>query len=178
MPVPYRRIASFAFVLLAATELGTCAFAQQTPYFVPGNLVVAVEGCGVQAGTCTSVPNGTGTGSGNSSSGGYGDNQAGPLTLFQYTPSGTSSATYVNSLVLPQTVSGANLPVSGEYGSSSEGTLQLSGAGQYLTIAAYGINAATFDATPTAYGAAPSNALAQSGSLTGRATPRWLASSP
>jgi hypothetical protein len=152
----------------ACLILSVPAFAQQTPQFTPGNLVVAVEGCGVYAGTCTNVANGTGTGTGNSSATGYGDNQAAPLTLFQFTPIGTTSATYVNSLVLPQTASGANLPVSGEYGSSSEGTLQLSGSGQYLTIAGYGINAATFNANPTAYGAAPSLALAQSGSLTGQ----------
>ena len=138
----------------------------QSPLFTAGNLVVTVEGCGVHGGTCTAVPNGTGTGAGNSSVGGYGDNQAAPLTLFQYTPTGTTSVMFVNSLVLPQTGSGANLPVSGEYGSSSEGTLQLSGTGQYLTIVGYGINAATFDANPTFYGAAPSDALAQSGSLT------------
>jgi len=143
-------------------------FAQQSPQFTTGNLVVAVEGCGVHAGTCTAVPNGTGTGTGNSSAGGYGDNQAAPLTLFQYAPVGTTGAVYVNSLVLPQTGSGANLPISGEYGSSSEGTLQLSGSGRYLTIMGYGINAATFDANPTLFGAGPSNALAQSGSLTGQ----------
>jgi len=139
-------------------------------FFTPGNLVVAVEGCGVQGGTCTAVPNGTGNGSLNSSVGGYGDNQAAPLTLFQFTPSGA----FVNSFVLPQSGSGANLPVSGEYGSSSEGTLQLSGGGQYLTIMGYGIDAPTFDAayftgfTLDPYGAAPSGALAQSGSLTGQ----------
>ncbi len=154
------------------------AIAQQTPVFTPGNLVVAVEGCGVFAGTCTTVQNGAGNGTGNSSTGGYGDNQAGPFTLFQYTPIGTGSVLYVNSLVLPQNASGANLPVSGEYGSSSEGTLQLSGSGQYLTIMGYGVNAAAFDANPPAFGAAPSNALGQSGSLTGQsytAVPRVVA---
>lgn len=154
------------------------AIAQQTPVFTPGNLVVAVEGCGVFAGTCTTVQNGAGNGTGNSSTGGYGDNQAGPFTLFQYTPIGTGSVLYVNSLVLPQNASGANLPVSGEYGSSSEGTLQLSGSGQYLTIMGYGVNAAAFDANPPAFGAAPSNALGQSGSLTGQsytAVPRVIA---
>ena len=151
-----------------ATGLMMCgaAFAQG-PVFIPGNLVVAVEGCGVYAGTCTTVANGTGTGAGNSSLGGYGDNQAGPLTLFQFAPSGTSGAVFVNSVVLPQTAAGANGPVSGEYGSSSEATLQLSGTGQYLTIMGYGVNAAAFDATPTMFGAAPSLALGQSGSLTG-----------
>ncbi len=158
----FRRVHPFLLVALAASP----ALAQQTT-FTPGNLVVAVEGCGVYGGTCT-VQGGTGTGSGNSNAGGYGDNQAGPLTLFQFSPVNTSSVAYVNSLMLPQTASGANLPVSGEYGSSSEATLQLSGNGQFLTVMGYGVNAAAFDANPAAYGAAPSNALAQSGSLTGQ----------
>lgn len=164
---------SLVLSLILASGLATRAFAQQT-YFTPGNLVVVVEGCGSYGGTCTAVPNGTGTGAGNSSVNGYGDNQAAPLTLFQYVPNGTSGVTYVNSLVLPQSVSFANFPVSGEYGSSSEGTLQLSGFGQYLTFMGYGIDAPTFDAayapgfTTDPYGAAPSGALAQSGSLTGQ----------
>lgn len=157
------------FGMAIASAATTAASAQsQQLFFTPGNVVVAVEGCGVAGGTCSNVPNGTGTGAGNSASGGYGDNQAAPLTLFQYTPNGATSAAYQNSLVLPQTAVNNNLPVSGEYGSSSEGTLQLSAGGQYLTIAGYGVNAATFDANPTTYGAAPSNALAQSGSLTGQ----------
>jgi hypothetical protein len=114
--------------------LARAAFAQQTPYFAPGNLVVSVEGCGVNSGTCTSILNGTGDGTGNSSASGYGDNQAAPLTLFQYAPNGAASAVFVNSLVFPQTQSGANLPVSSEYGSASEGSLQLSGSGQYWPL--------------------------------------------
>ena len=165
--------ASLAF----ATLLAAPAVAQQNTTLVPGNLVVSVEGCGVYGGTCT-IPNGTGAGTQNSSLGGYGDNQAAPLTLLQFSPVGTTSATYVNSLVLPQTASGGNLPVSGEYGSSSEATLQLSTNGQYLAVLGYGINAATFDANPSLYGAAPSLALGQSGSLTGQSytpVPRVLA---
>ena len=150
------------FALALASLMSVPAFAQQSPFFTPGNLVVTVEGCGVHGGTCTAVPNGTGVG------GGYGDNQAAPLTLFQYTPNGTEGVTYVNSLVFPQAGSGANLPVSGEYGSSSEGTVQLSGPGQYLTLMGYGINAATFNGNSNAYSASPNAALAQSGSLTGQ----------
>ena len=158
-----------ALACAAVSLLAVPAFSQQAPYFTPGNLVVVVEGCGIYASSCVNVPNGTGTGTLNSSAGGYGDNQAAPLTLFQFAPAGTSSATYVNSLTLPQTASGSNLPVSGEYGSSSEGGLQLSGNGQYLTFIGYGIPAATFNAAPAAtYGANPSGALAQSGSLTGQ----------
>ena len=173
-PLPY---AIFSAASLMALPAAVPALAQANTQFTPGNLVVAVEGCGVYGGTCT-VVNGTGTGAMNSANGGYGDNQAAPLTLFQFAPVGTTGATYVNSLVLPQVATGANLPVSGEYGSSSEATLQLSGAGRYLTLMGYGVNAAVFDAKPTQYGAAPSLALAQSGSLTGQsytAVPRVLA---
>jgi hypothetical protein len=147
------------------------AVAQNQTFFNQGNLVVSVEGCGVQGGTCTNIPYGTGNGSGNSSNTGYGDNQAAPLTLFQFelnpTDPTTVPATFVNSLALPQTASGANVPVSGEYGSSSEGTLQLAGPGQYLTIMGYGVNANAFNADPTLYGN-PGGELAQSGSLTGQ----------
>jgi hypothetical protein len=159
---------SIVLLILFSSGLAAGAFAQESPSFVPGNLVVSVEGCGVSGGTCTAVPNGTGNGTGNSSTGGYGDNQAAPLTLFQYLPNGTASATFVNSLVFPQIASGANLSVSGEYGSSSEGTVQLSGTGQYLAIVGYGINANTFNANPNSFSATPNSALAQSGSLTGQ----------
>jgi hypothetical protein len=145
----------FSLVLLfLVCGLAPCALGQ-TPYFTSGNLVVSVEGNGVVGGSGT-----------------YGDNQAAPLTLFQYQLNAanptTATPTYVNSLVLPQTASGANLPVSGEYGSSSEGSLQVAGSGQYLTVMGYGVNAATFNSNPDAYSAAANTALAQSGSLTGQ----------
>ncbi|WP_036169139.1 PEP-CTERM sorting domain-containing protein [Massilia sp. 9096] len=145
------------FALAAAASLAGAGSAQATPFFIPGNLVVSVEGNGVRGAV----------------SGSYTDNQAAPLTLFQYSHSGTASATYVNALVLPQTASGNNAAVSGEYGSSSEGTLQRSGDGRYLTIMGYGVNAAAFNANPTAYGTAVNDptkpaALGQSGSLSGQ----------
>jgi len=173
-----RIFVSLVSFFLFAAGFVMSAFAQATPFFNSGNLVVAVEGCGVYGGTCTSVPNGTGTGSGNSSVGGYGDNQGSPLTLFQYTPAGTSGVTFVNSLVLPQTGSGADFPVSSEYGSSSEATLHLSGTGQFLTIMGYGVNAAAFNSNPGSYSPTSTNtALGQSGSQTGQsytAVPRVL----
>ena len=171
-----RRIGKIIFsavLLMGTSALATSLLAQASPQFTPGNLVVVVEGCGVHGGTCTNIPNGTGTGTGNSSNTGYGDNQATPLTLFQYAPTGTSSVAYVNSLVLPQTASGANIQISGEYGSSSEGTLHLSGNGQYLTLMGYGIDALSFNANPENYGtllnpkgASNYAALGQTGSLT------------
>jgi hypothetical protein len=172
----HSRTAKLVFALLISPILITAPATAQNTFFTSGNLVVAVEGCGVHGGTCTNVQNGTGNGTGNSSVGGYGDNQAAPLTLFQYQPNGTASASYVNSLVLPQNASGYNFAIAGEYGSSSEATVQLSGAGQYLTIMGYGVNATGFNANPLVFGGSVA-ALAQSSSLTGQsytALPRVL----
>ncbi len=144
-----RRTSGHLLMVLTLTFLAaTWAFAGTN--YAAGNLVVSVEG------------NGSGTGN-------YLDNQAAPLTLYQFHPTGTTSASFVSSLELPQSNSGANFAVSGEYGSSSEAILQLSGDSRYLTIMGYGINANTFNANPGAYGPNPANtALAQSGSLQGQ----------
>jgi len=118
--------------------------------FLPGNLVVSVSGNGVPG----------------AQSGPYGDNQASPLTLFQYHPSGTSSVSLLNTLPLPQTASGGNFAVSAEYGSSSEGSIHVSGNGQYLTVMGYGVSASDFNSNPGAYGGVAGNkALAQSSSI-------------
>ena len=108
---------SALFFLLAAS-VALPGYAQAASFFIPGNLVVSVEGNGVQG----------------AASGAYTDNQAAPLTLFQFKATGTTSASYVNALVLPQSASGKNSAISGEYGSSSEGGLQLTGDGKALTI--------------------------------------------
>ena len=136
-------------LLLAATS--SLAYGQAFTGFDAGDIVVSVEGNGVVGAT----------------SGAYTDNQAAPLSLFEYLENGTASASYVGSDVLSQTSSGANSAISGEYGSSSEGGLQLSGNGQYLTIMGYGVNAAAFNANPTAYGTPTTepDALAQSSSI-------------
>jgi hypothetical protein len=99
-------------------------------------------------------------------SGSYADNQASPIVLQAVTTAGVLG----NKLVLPQAsfvnASGVlNSVISGEYGSSSEGSLQLSADGKSLTIMGYGVNAATFNSAPTSvYGTA---ALAQTTSLQG-----------
>jgi PEP-CTERM motif len=126
--------------LLAGTMLAAPAYALT---FVPGDIVVSVEGNGVWGATNVTT---------------YGDNQAAPLTLMEFTPTGT----YVGSEVLPQSSSGVAQTISGEYGSSSEGSLQLSGNREYLTIMGYGVNAATFNSNPQNYGPAANTALAQS----------------
>jgi autotransporter passenger strand-loop-strand repeat protein len=114
--------------------------------FTSGDLVISIVG--------------NGDGSGN-----YTDNQATPITLEELTTSGT----VVGQLVLPQQTTVVNgvteYATSGEYGSSSEGTIQLAANGQSIVIGGYGVNAATYNAGgATVYGNA---ALAQSTSLTG-----------
>ena len=140
-------LASFAHrsLFVAVTLLGSSTAFAQAFTFNPGDVVVSVEGDGGNTGS-------------------YADNQAAPFTLLQFAVNGTSSATAAGSLVLPQSNSGANYAFSGEYGSSSEGTLQLTGNGQYLTLMGYGVNAATFNANPSAYGPAGNIALGQSSS--------------
>jgi hypothetical protein len=169
-------------LLLLVTCLVTVAVAQQ---LTPGNIVVAVSGCGVtnaNGGTCS--PSG-GTGATTGTGSGYGDDQGTPWTLWEYSVSGTTSATFQTSVSLPQNISGANYPVSDDYGSQSEGTLQLSGNGAYLTMMGIGLNAAEFNnnatlfcppgyTDPPGYNFStcdPENgnaAMAQTGSLTGQ----------
>ena len=119
--------------------------------FKAGDLVLSVYG------------NGDGSGS-------YGDNQASPIVLRDVTTSGA----FVGQMTLPQAnfvAAGVlNSAISGEYGSSSEGTLELSADGRLLTIMGYGVNAQAFNgatASPTnAYG---TQALAQTTSVRGGA---------
>ncbi|MBE7213115.1 MAG: hypothetical protein INR65_19045, partial [Gluconacetobacter diazotrophicus] len=118
------------------------------PTFFAGNLVLSVYGNGDGSGT-------------------YTDNQASPITLEQVTAAGA----IVNDYVLPQSdstdpVTGATEhAVSGEYGSSSEGSLSLSADGRSLVIMGYGVDAATYNAGGAAvYG---NTALAQSTSIPG-----------
>jgi hypothetical protein len=133
--------------VLVSLAQGKSALAQSALSFTAGDLVVSVEG------------NGSNTGS-------YLDDQAAPLTLFEYSLGGTSNATQVGSLMLPQTsTAGGNYAVSGEYGSSSEATLQLSGNGQYLTIMGYATNANSYNAAYDANGSG--TALAQSPNAVG-----------
>ena len=142
-------VTRITFAVALALGCQTLAFAD-TLTFTAGDLVVSAEGDGVSGNT-------------------YTDNQAAPITLYQFSVNGTSAASAAGAMMLPTTSSGANSVISGEYGSSSEGSLQLSGNGQYLTIMGYGVNAAAFNANPTAYGTSINSpgslALGQSGSL-------------
>jgi hypothetical protein len=142
-------VTRITFAVALALGCQTIAFADSLT-FTAGDLIVSAEGDGISGNT-------------------YTDNQAAPITLYQFSVNGTSAASAAGAMMLPTTSSGANSVISGEYGSSSEGSLQLSGNGQYLTIMGYGVNAAAFNANPTAYGTSVNSpgslALGQSGSL-------------
>ncbi len=125
--------------------------------FTAGDLVISVYG--------------DGSGSGN-----YSLDQAAPISLDEITTSGT----IVSQIVLPETtttVNGVSEPwtivngvkeytISGEYGSASEGALQLSADGQSLTIMGYGVNYQAFDASNSNAVYGSGGALGQSISLT------------
>jgi PEP-CTERM motif len=90
---------------------------------------------------------------------------AAPLVLQQFNLNASGTVAIQNgSLTLPQVSAGPNSAISGEFGSASEGILQRSVNGQYLTLVGYGVNAATFNNAPVStYGTA---ALGQTTSLT------------
>jgi hypothetical protein len=145
--VSVRGVSTVAAAVALCLGHAPAALAADPIVFNPNDIVVAVEG------------DGAGTGA-------YADGQAAPMSLYQYSTVGTSSATQAGALVLPQvSVAGGNYAVSGEYGSSSEATLQLSGNGQYLTIMGYATNANAYNSLYDVAGGG--TALAQSPNITG-----------
>ena len=123
--------------LHGALALLACAGPAQAQLFTPGNLVVSTYG----SATATLA-----------------DGAPTAINLVEYAPGGGAA---LLTLTLPTTdgVGGSgNFGVVGEYGSSSEGYLQLSGNGAYLTLAGYqasaaanGIQPATNHANGTSY---------------------------
>ena len=138
------RSAALAGVALGLMAMASPALAQTTFTFNAADIVISVYGQGAAGDTTT-----------------YLDNGASPITLQQLSLSGvsssgvissTTSATAAGQLVLPQTAFGSNNAISGEFGSSSEGILQRSANGSYLTIAGYDTNAAAFNANAAGFG--------------------------
>jgi hypothetical protein len=136
---------SLGYILIAAIAIsGTRpALAGPISSFTPGDLVISTV----------------------SSLNGGGLDTAAPITLQQFIlGSGGTSVTANGTLALPQTSSGSNSAISGEYGSASEGILQRSADGHYLTIMGYGVDPTAFNSAPlSTYGTA---ALGQTTSLT------------
>jgi len=142
-------------VIAAASLLGTAGAAWSDPLtFTEGDLVLSLYGAGnILPGNQGYLTQGNaGTSQEPDANTPYQDNYASPITLDQVTTGGALAG----QMVLRQsqtTINGVvNDPISGEYGSSSEGTLELSGNGEYLTIAGYGVSASTFNAKPASFG--------------------------
>jgi hypothetical protein len=88
------------------------------------------------------------------------DGEITPITLEEFSLPTASSASLVLTDQLPTTGTGSNVGIVGEDGSSSEGAIQLSGNGEYLTIGGYdgnqaakGIQAASNSANKTKFAA-------------------------
>ena len=147
-----RRAVLAAACVIGAWGAAVSASAGPISSFSPGDLVISTVSCSVDASVCSSTSGGLDT--------------ASPITLqeFQLGAGGTSASS-VGTMALPQTSNGANSAISGEYGSASEGILQQSTNGQYLTIMGYGVSAGSFNGAPlSTYG---TTALGQTSSLTG-----------
>ena len=109
-------------LLLSGCALLAGATRASAQYFTSGDLVVSLYGSTTGTNVIT--------------------DGATPITLQAYSLPTPTSASLVLTDPLPATGSNGNVGIDGEDGSSSEGTLQLSGNGQYLTIGGYDGNAA------------------------------------
>lgn len=147
------------FVLSAAAFLfmSVAAFSQT---FTSGDLVISTVSDSVSGG---GADNGLDT--------------AAPIVLDQFQlGTGGTTASAAGSLTLPQTAVGNNSAISGEYGSASEGILQDSVNGQYLTIMGYGVNANDFNTQANNYGTVALGQTTSLASTTGStAVPRVVA---
>ena len=142
--------AALAALLLAAANP---AFAQTVP-LLPGGIVVTVYGD-------SATPETTSGGS----SVNYLDGVPTPISLQEYSSviaSGADNTTPLIDESLPDTGTGGNVGIVGEYGSSSEGTIQESGNNQYLTIGGYDGNLDESGGPSGGYSNADGTALAQS----------------
>jgi hypothetical protein len=156
-------------LLSVALLSAMAAAAHADTLFSTGDLVLSLYGEGniTQGGDVSGTPISVGNAP-------YSDGSASPIILQQVSTGGTLEG----SIALPQTTTTiggtTNYAISGEFGSSSEGILELSGNGQYLTIAGYDVNADSFNTDPSSYGgatkscigtAAPCYPLAQTASV-------------
>ena len=139
VPTPMHPMTSLGRItaLLGTLALLTLAARAQAQLLTPGDLVVSSYGS-----TTATLADGAPT----------------AISLLEYSPLG-GSAILTDTLPTADGVGGsANLGVVGEYGSSSEGNIQLSGDGRYLTIGGYsasqaanGIQASTNTANGTSF---------------------------
>ena len=122
------KLTASLLALTLATLGANCASAQTTP-LLPGDLVVVLYG---DAGTPATT------------SGGqpilYKDGDDTPISLWQFSPTitaGVDNGTPLLAESLPTSGTGPQVGIVGENGSSSEGTIQVSGNGLYVTVGGY-----------------------------------------
>jgi hypothetical protein len=123
---------------LALAFAASTAHAQTSP-LVPNSLTVIVYGK-----VNTPLANNT-----------YLDGQATPISIEQFpltVSAGADSGTPLLTETLPTTGTGAQVGLVGEYGSSSEGTILVSGDGRFLTFGGYDGNLAENGAPSGGYG--------------------------
>jgi hypothetical protein len=142
-------------VALAALVLAGAgrAYAQTVP-LLPDGIVVTVYGD-------SNTPETTTSGSATN----YVDGVPTPISLQEFSATISSGVDNTTPLVdesLPDTGTNGNVGIVGEYGSSSEGTIQVSGNGQYLTIGGYDGNVDETGAPAGGYSNANGTAEAQS----------------
>jgi len=101
--------------------LGAGGTATGQSRFTPGDIVVSTYGNVGNAATDSGFPIGVPT----------------PISLLEFSPAGAGDGAPLTTFTLPTTDSGNNFGIVGEYGSSSEGTIQLSTDGQCLTLGGY-----------------------------------------
>jgi hypothetical protein len=127
MKVHPRYTNAFAFTLCC---LGATAAVAQTSPLIPGDIVVSIYGK-----VNTPLANNT-----------YNDGDPTPISLAQYPTAiaaGVDNGTPALLETLPTTGTGSNVGIVGEFGSSSEGTILVSGDGLWLTIGGYDGNTDT-----------------------------------
>jgi hypothetical protein len=117
---------------LALCSIAAASANAQTSPLIQGALVVSIYGK-----VNTPLANNT-----------YLDGNATPISLEQFPltiSAGVDNGTPLLRETLPTTGTGANVGIIGEYGSSSEGTILLSGDGRFLTIGGYDGNQAEME---------------------------------
>ena len=148
-----KKLQKFSLLAICALSLTSLNRANaQLASFTAGDLVISTVSDQIHPGTATNADLDT----------------ASPITLDQLALNANlTSATPAGTLTLPTTSVGGYSAISGEYGSASEGILQDSVNGDYLTMMGYGVNANTFNtASLSTYG---TTQLGQTTSLVGQA---------
>jgi hypothetical protein len=120
--------------LAALATIALCGMAQpaQAQLFTQGDLIVSVYGNVGNAATSSNFTMSLPTPEAS-----FIDGVPTPISLLEFSPSAPVNSLPIVTYTMPTANIGLNFGIVGEYGSSSEGTIQLSGDGRYLTVNGY-----------------------------------------